>query len=124
MDYWKHLLLPATAGTLLLYALLWLPWHEVYRSAEFLMAPLLLAAMVRFWRPWFRDAPLVRLWLLFVGLLVLTQFWYAFSLPDSEAFAPSAKATRHYPKPILILAVGIMAAGASCSGSRPPPSWG
>jgi len=109
LDYWKHLVFPLTAMSLLLYALLWLPWFEGYRAAESVLAVLLLATLVRFWRPWFRDDPLVRLWLLFVGFLVLAQFWYAFSLPDSEAFAPSAKATRHYTKPILILAVGIMA---------------
>lgn len=108
MDYWKHLLLPATAGTLLLYALLWLPWHEVYRSAEFLLAPLLLAIMVRFWRPWFQQDLFVRLWLIFVAFLILVQFWYALSLPDTEAFEPSNKVTRHYIKPIMVLAVGVM----------------
>lgn len=109
MDYWKHLVFPLTAVTLLLYALLWLPWFDGYRAAESLLAVLLLATLIRFWRPWFRDDPLVRLWLLFVAFLILVQFWYAFSLPDSEAFAPSAKVTRHYTKPILILTVGIMA---------------
>ena len=108
MDYWKHLLLPATAGTLLLYALLWLPWHEGYRSAEFLLAPLLLAIMVRFWRPWFQQDLFVRLWLVFVAFLILVQFWYAVSLPDTEAFEPSNKVTRHYIKPIMLLAVGVM----------------
>lgn len=109
MDYWKHLVFPFTAVSLLLYALLWLPWFDGYRAAESVLAVLLLATVVRFWQPWFRADPLVRLWLLFLGFLILVQFWYAFSLPDGEAFAPSTKVTRHYTKPILILAVGIMA---------------
>ena len=108
MDYWKYAVLPLAAGSLLLYALLWLPLHEGYRAAESVMAVLLLAIMIRFWRPWFRDDLFVRLWLVFTGFLILVQFWYAFSLPDTEAFEPSNKVTRHYIKPILILAVGIM----------------
>ncbi|WP_143512652.1 O-antigen ligase family protein [Vreelandella utahensis] len=108
MDYWKYAVFPLAAGSLLLYALLWLPLHEGYRAAESVMAVLLLAIMIRFWRPWFRDDLFVRLWLVFTGFLILVQFWYAFSLPDTEAFEPSNKVTRHYIKPILILLAGVM----------------
>ncbi|MEQ5836447.1 O-antigen ligase family protein [Marinobacter sp. NFXS9] len=103
------------------YVFCFLPWFSTYRTAETLLVVLLVGilALGRNSSPLKRvilTDPIFRICLVLLAYLLLVQLWYHVSLP--EYVDPSAKVTRHYLKPLMVL---LVAAGVSML--RPARAW-
>lgn len=103
------------------YILCFLPWFSAFRTAETLLVVLLVGILFigrknSPLKPLILSDPIFRICLVLLTYLLLVQIWYQVSLPNYVH--PSAKVSRHYLKPLMVLLVAM-----GISMLRPAKAW-